>query len=218
MAHEIKHALFYELGLSGEPNLCSYKTEFIRDVYQLPKGFVSEPLKERSTEAIYNQCPAIAMDWDTIEEAWNMLGFIEIGGVVYINELSDILVPDPERFEQKVVKFHQPLFMRSYIYEHKSLLEKFAERQNNLMGNGIADNRKMIDFSDDEDEAKESGKAKDNMPRYLKAISVALKIPCTQMSESTQRNHREAYMEHVKEDHRWHKNLKKTMNFINGSR
>ena len=86
------------------------------------------------------------------------------------------------------------------------------------MGNGIADNRKMIDFSDDEDEAKESGKTKDNMPRYLKAISVALKIPCAQMSESIQCDHRKAYMEHVKEDHRWHKNLKKTMNFINGSR
>lgn len=36
LAHEMKHALYYELVLSGGPAVCSYTTKFIRDVYQLP--------------------------------------------------------------------------------------------------------------------------------------------------------------------------------------
>ena len=96
LAHEIKHALYYELGLSGDPALCSYKTKFIQDVYRIGSMGSKEPVSEneRTPEAIYNQCPAVAMDWDMIEEAWNMLGFIEIDGVVYINELSDFVFPD----------------------------------------------------------------------------------------------------------------------------
>ncbi len=210
LAHEIRHALYYELGLSGDPALCSYTTKFIRDVYQLPKDFSSDPVTERSVEAIYNQCPAVAMDWDTIEEAWNMLGFIEIDGVVYINELSDFVFPDLGKGGRSGIPYHKPLFMRSYIYDSKERLKDFAGRQNKLIQEDRSVGEKMIEFSDSDDEEKgkgEQSEKKEDMPYYLKAISAAFNI--SYISGSAQVDCRRSYMESVKADEEWYRKLKK---------
>ncbi|MBR1844080.1 MAG: hypothetical protein IJ793_04395 [Opitutales bacterium] len=213
LAHEIKHALYYELGLSGEPALCSYTTKFIRDVYRLPQDFSSDPVTERTIEAIYNQCPAVAMDWDTIEEAWNELGFIEIDGVVYINELSDFVLPDPGEGGRSVISYHKPLFMRSYIYGIKERLKDFANRQNKLMTEDRGIEEKTIEFSDSDDEEKgkgEQSEKNEDVPHYLKAISAAFNI--SYMSGSAQVACRRSYMESVKADEEWYRKLKKMHN------
>lgn len=199
LAHEIKHALYYELGLSGDPALCSYTTKFIRDVYRLPQNFSSGSVTERSVEAIYNQCPAIAMDWDTIEEAWNKLGFIEIGAVVYINELSDCALPFDEKRDTKDdiptgFRYHRPLFMRSHIFGDKDRWNAFIDRQD-LMINRDSRTGKWKDF-DAEDLNNAEGS------QYLKAISVALKIPT--IPTKGQGNRRQSYLDSVKEDKKWH--------------
>ena len=199
LAHEIKHALYYELGLSGDPALCSYTTKFIRDVYRLPQNFSSGSVTERSVEAIYNQCPAIAMDWDTIEEAWNKLGFIEIGAVIYINELSDCALPFDEKRDTKDdiptgFRYHRPLFMRSHIFGDKDRWNAFIDRQD-LMINRDSRTGKWKDF-DAEDLNNAEGS------QYLKAISVALKIPT--IPTKGQGNRRQSYLDSVKEDKKWH--------------
>lgn len=211
LAHEIKHALYYELGLSGDPALCSYSTKFIRDVYQLPQNFSSGHVTERSVEAIYNQCPAVAIDWDMIEEAWNMLGFIEIDGVVYINELSDFVFPDLGKGGPSVISYHKPLFMRSYIYDSKERLKDFAGRQNKLIQEDRGTTGDTVDFSDSEDEGEKDNKGNnEEMPRYLQAISAAFNI--SYMSKSAQATHRQLHMESVKADEKWHRKLAKVRN------
>ena len=210
LAHEMKHALYYELGLSGDLALCSYTTKFIRDVYRLPQNFSSGSVTERSVEAIYNQCPAIAMDCDTIEEAWNKLGFIEIGGVVYINELSDFVFPDPWKDGRSVISYHKPLFMRSYIYDSKERLKNFAGRQNKLIQADRGVGEKIIEFSDSDDEEKgkgEQSEKNEDVPYYLKAISAAFNI--SYISGSAQVDCRRSYMESVKADREWYRKLKK---------
>ena len=195
LAHEIKHALYYELGLSGEPALCSYTTKFIRDVYQFPQDFSSDPITERSVEAIYSQCPAIAMDWDTIEEAWNKLGFIEIGDVIYINELSDLALPFDEKRDIRNIlsigfKYHSPLFMRSHIFGDKNRWEAFINRQH-FMINRDSRTDEWKDFdAEDADNARGS--------RYLEAISVALKVPIILAKDQGDR--RQSYLNSVKND------------------
>ena len=198
LAHEMKHALYYELGLSGDPAVCSYTTKFIRDVYQLPQDFTSGSVTERSIEAIYYQCPAIAMDWDTIEEAWNKLGFIEINGVVYINELSDCALPFDEKRNTKDgvptgFSYHRPLFMRSYIFGDKERWGAFVDRQDFIL-NGDSRTGKRKGF-DNEDKSNEEGS------RYLKAISVALKIPT--IPAKVQWDRRQSYLDAVKYDKKW---------------
>lgn len=198
LAHEIKHALYYELGLSGDPALCSYTTKFIRDVYQLPQDFSSGSVTERSVEAIYNQCPAVAMDWDTIEEAWNELGFIEIDGVVYINELSDCALLFDEKRDTKDdvstgFSYHSPLFMRSYIFGDKDRWNAFIDRQD-LMINRDSRTGKWKDF-----DAEDAGNAEGS--KYLEAISVALKIPTIRTFAQGER--RQAYLDSVKCDEKW---------------
>ena len=195
LAHEIKHALHYELGLSGDPALCSYSTKFIRDVYQLPQNFSSGPVTERSIEAIYTQCPAIAMDWDTIEEAWNKLGFIEIDGIIYINELSDLALPFDEKRDTRNIlsisfKYHRPLFMRSYIFGDKNRWEAFIDRQD-FMINRDSRTGEWKDF-----DAEDVNNARGS--RYLKAISVALKVPT--ILTKVQGDRRQVYLNSVKND------------------
>lgn len=203
LAHEIKHALYYELGLSGDPALCSYTTKFIRDVYRLPQDFSSGPVTERTIEAIYNQCPAVAMDWDTIEEAWNELGFIEIEGIVYINDLSDFVFPDPGDRSSRI-SYHKPLFMRSYIYGSKERLNDFASIQNKLIQEDRGVKKEIIVFFDNEGEEKKNGEKSKNedKPYYLKAISAALNISYIS-SAKDQADRRQTYAESVKEDWRW---------------
>ena len=207
LAHEMKHALYYELGLSGDPALCSYSTKFIRDVYQLPQDFSSGSVTERSTEAIYNQCPAIAMDWDTIEEAWNMLGFVEIDGTVYINELSDLALPFCQKDNTKDdvptgFHYHRPLFMRSHIFGDKGRWDAFIDRQD-LMINRDSRTGKWKDF-DDEDANNAKGS------RYLEAISVALKIPT--IPTRGQGDRRQGYLDSVKYDKKFRESLDKVKN------
>lgn len=166
---------------------------------QLPQDFTSGSVTERSVEAIYNQCPAVAMDWDTIEEAWNMLGFIEIDGVVYINELSDCALPFDEKRDAKDdvstdFSYHSPLFMRSYIFGDKDRWNAFIDRQD-LMINRDSRTGKWKDF-DIEDVNNAEGS------QYLKAISVALKIPT--IPTKGQGNRRQSYLDSVKEDKKWH--------------
>ena len=176
LPHEIKHALYYELGLSGEPALCSYKTKFIRDVYQITSTNTLVPSKGRTVSEIYDQCPDIAMDWDTIEEAWNMIGFIEVGDTVYINELSDLVLPfngesapgdtsksDPGTSESAFA-YHAPLFMRSHIYSHQMSWKNFLERCDNIAKKSSGNSEG--DIATDESNS-----------HYLKVISVALNIP-----------------------------------------
>ena len=195
LAHEIKHALYYELGLSADPALCSYTTKFIRDVYRLPQNFSSNSVLECSVEAIYNQCPAVAMDWDTIEEAWNKLGFIEIDGIIYINELSDLALPFDEKRDMRNIlsisfKYHRPLFMRSYIFGDKNRWKAFIDRQD-FMINRDSRTGEWKDF-----DAEDVNNARGS--RYLKAISVALKVPT--ILTKVQGDRRQVYLNSVKND------------------
>ena len=138
------------------------------------------------------------MDWDTIEEAWNELGFIEIDGVVYINELSDVaLLFDAKRDTKDDVpigfSYHSPLFMRSYILGDEARWNDFINRQD-LMINQDSRTGKWKDF-DAEDLNNAQGS------QYLKAISVALKIPT--IPTRLQGDKRQTYLDSIKRDKKW---------------
>ena len=174
LTHEMKHALYYELGLSADPALCSYSTKFIRDVYQLPQGFSSGAVAERTVKAIYNQCPGIAHDWHSIEEAWNALGFCEIDGTVYINEFADCALPygdkDSEGVLIKAFEYHQPCFtMLSFVCRDFDRWNAYLNRQFELVSKDWRTGA-WKNF-DKEDENNEKGSC------YLKAISVSLNMP-----------------------------------------
>ena len=172
LLHEFNHALHYELGLSGDPTLCSYKTKFIRDVYQISSPGYGPVLKSGCTiKNVYIQCPDIALDWDIIEEAWNMLGFVEIDGVVYINEFSDCALSyDTKREDGKKIKFkyHHPGVMLPYFLTNSGKISSYTERQNcMILKDYRTDKLKEFDTIDKND--------KDGS-RYLEAISVALNV------------------------------------------
>ena len=138
------------------------------------------------------------MDWDTIEEAWNELGFIEIDGVVYINELSDCALLFDEKRDTKDdvstgFSYHSPLFMRSYIFGDKDRWNAFIDRQD-LMINRDSRTGKWKDF-----DAEDAGNAEGS--KYLEAISVALKIPTIRTFAQGER--RQAYLDSVKCDEKW---------------
>ena len=187
LTHEMKHALYYELGLSGEPALCSYETKFIRDVYQLPEN-ASVPLSERTLPAIYAQCPAIAMDWHSIEEGWNMLGFIEIGDTVYINELCDCALPFDGKPDSNAecgkFSYHVPaFFMRSHIFDSKERWNAFLERQNCM----VSKDYRICEWKDFDDKDSKNEKGS----RYLEAISVALNVsPFENSKQALERSER----------------------------
>ena len=174
---------------------------------QLPQDFTSGSVTERSVEAIYNQCPSVAMDWDTIEEAWNKLGFIEIDGVVYINELSDCALPFGEKRDTKDdvptgFSYHRPLFMRSYIFGDKARWNDFIDRQD-LMINQDSRTGKWRDF-----DAEDANNAEGS--KYLEAISVALKIPT--IPTKWQGDRRQSYLDSVKYDKKFCGSLDKVKN------
>jgi len=174
LTHEMKHALYYELGLSADPALCSYLTKFIRDVYQLPKGFASGAVTERTVEAIYNQCPEIAHDWHSIEEGWNMLGFCEIDGTVYINEFADCALPYDGNVSEGALRdgfaYHPPCFtMLSFVCRDFDRWNAYVDRQYELVSKDwCVGERKDFDEKD---------KNSENGSRYLQAVSFALNMP-----------------------------------------
>ena len=174
LTHEMKHALYYELGLSADPALCSYTTKFIRDVYQLPQDFTSAPVTERSVEAIYNQRPEIAHDWHSIEEGWNMLGFCEIDGTVYINEFADVALPYDGNVSEGALRdgfaYHPPCFtMLSFVCRDSDRWKAYVDRQYEL----VSKDWRVGERKDFEEKDKNS----ENGSRYLQAVSFALNMP-----------------------------------------
>ena len=174
LTHEMKHALYYELGLSADPALCSYTTKFIRDVYQLPQDFTSAPVTERSVEAIYNQRPEIAHDWHSIEEGWNMLGFCEIDGTVYINEFADVALPYDGNVSEGALRdgfaYHPPCFtMLSFVCRDIDRWKAYVDRQYEL----VSKDWRVGERKDFEEKDKNS----ENGSRYLQAVSFALNMP-----------------------------------------
>lgn len=128
----------------------------------------------------------------------NKLGFIEINGVVYINELSDCALPFDEKRDAKDdvstdFSYHSPLFMRSYIFGDKDRWNAFIDRQD-LMINRDSRTGKWKDF-DIEDVNNAEGS------QYLKAISVALKVPT--IPAKVQWDRRRAYLSAVKYNKKW---------------
>jgi len=169
--HEVNHALHYELGLFGDPALCSYTTKFIRDVYRISsKGSL---LTERTVSAMVKQCPEIAYDWGLLEEAWNMLGFIEIDGMVYINELCDVSLPydaKPEK-DAGAIKFfyHSPSDIAPYFLANPKRIESWLNWENEMIYKDYRMGKWENFNSEDKDNAGGS--------RYLEAIAVALDTP-----------------------------------------
>ena len=172
--HELNHVLHLHLSLAGEPALCSYTTKFIRDVYQITSK-VDSPvsLTDRTVSEIYGQCPEIALDWDVIEEAWNILGFIEINGTVYINEFSDCALPyDTKPLEDAKttsLPYHQPTVMMPYIFQKKEKWDAYVCRQ----GYMISKDFRLGDWKDLDARDKDNAEGS----HYLEAISIALNIP-----------------------------------------
>ena len=175
LVHEMRHALYYELGISGDPGLCTYTTKFMKDVYQITSDgrFQPVPGNQRTTKAIYEQCPDVVGDWHSIEEAWQVLGFFEIDGTVYINELSDTALPYNGTFsadaKSEVFTYRIPsLNMWSYIASNNDRWCTWLDRQSSLVSKDFRING-WNDF-DKKDVNNEKGS------RYLEAISVALNI------------------------------------------
>lgn len=128
----------------------------------------------------------------------NKLGFIEINGVVYINELSDCALPFDEKRDAKDdvstdFSYHSPLFMRSYIFGDKDRWNAFIDRQD-LMINRDSRTGKWKDF-DIEDVNNAEGS------QYLKAISVALNVPT--IPAKGQGEGRQSCLDSVKYDKEW---------------
>lgn len=171
LLHEFNHALHYELGLSGDPILCSYKTKFIRDVYQITSAGPGEPVSQSECmiRKVYDQCPEVAQDWDMIEEAWNILGFIEIGGVVYINEFSDCALPydtKPEGVKTTEFQYHHPNVMLPYIWDNRERAQSYFDRYYGMIDKDWRLG-KWKNF-DAEDKTNHKGS------RYLEAILIRL--------------------------------------------
>lgn len=174
LIHELNHVLHHQLGLSGEPALCSYKTKFIRDVYQIiSKEGVPIPLKDHTVRSVVTQCPEVACDWDHIEEAWNMLGFIEIDGTVYINEFSDVALPydaKPSK-DAEAIEFcyHAPMILVPYFLADPKHFFTWRGRQNYM----IEKDYRMGQWENFDNEDKNNAQGS----RYLETISVALNVP-----------------------------------------
>ena len=136
--HELNHALHYQLGIEA-PELsmlddCNSKLEcgLLRvlgnelftstEPIQVPSiayflwiEGAFDPTMPTFVEVLpqeYFKKLSIFLLWDTPEEIWNIIGFTDVGGNIYVNHMSDInLLQIPRMFHGRDRKFTDAMFL-----------------------------------------------------------------------------------------------------------
>ena len=122
--HELGHALHAAYNILAVPQLATYTSDFIKDIYLLKQNVNlpnNELFKDSNTYQIYSE-------WFSIEECWNKLGFAEINGIIYVNELSDyanqIVTANP-------FTYHGPMGQNQFLTkeEQEAMLQNLSARK-----------------------------------------------------------------------------------------
>ncbi|MCQ2955648.1 MAG: hypothetical protein MJ218_00420 [Opitutales bacterium] len=124
MFHELGHALHSASNTLALPQLATYTSNFIKDIYLLKQNVTlanNELCKDSNTYQIYSE-------WFSIEECWNQLGFAEINGIVYVNELSDYA---NQIFSANPFTYHGPMGQNRFLTkeEQKAMLQNLSARK-----------------------------------------------------------------------------------------
>lgn len=122
--HELGHALHAAYNILAVPQLATYTSDFIKDIYLLKQNVNlpnNELFKDSNTYQIY-------CEWYSIEECWNQLGFAEINNIVYVNELSDYA---NEIFTAHPFTYHEPMGQNYYLTkeEQAAMLQNLSARK-----------------------------------------------------------------------------------------
>ncbi len=122
--HELGHALHAAYNILAVPQLATYTSDFIKDIYLLKQNVNlpnNELFKDSNTYQIY-------CEWYSIEECWNQLGFAEINNIVYVNELSDYA---NEIFTAHPFTYHGPMGQNYYLTkeEQAAMLQNLSVRK-----------------------------------------------------------------------------------------